>query len=101
MNVINEFLLNIMDALGINANLAMLILILVLGAGFTVIIVAGMRVRQNMHADHFDVLDSTHSHALKISIKALEHATYTRGLLDGMMGNGSTIKINEDCEKQD
>ena len=74
--------MNVAGALGINGNLAALIFFLCLGAGATIIKVARMDTRQEMHADHFDVLDKTHTESLRQSSKALEQSAYTKGSID-------------------
>ena len=44
-----------------------------------------MSVRMDMHADHFDVLDETHSQSTKDSSKALENASEAKGKVDTLI----------------
>ena len=50
--------------------------------GFVAVMLAKFNTRLNMHADHFDVLDDTHTESLKQSSKALENSAYAKGAVD-------------------
>jgi serine/threonine protein kinase HipA of HipAB toxin-antitoxin module len=85
MTLFEKFSFDIISALGINGNLAILIIFLCFGAAATIYKVGKMATRQDMHADHFNVLDKTHTESLRQSSKALEQAAYTKGMLDGIL----------------
>lgn len=59
-----------------------LLLIGIVFVAFVLSRISRMEIRMNMHADHFNVLDETHSQATKDSSKALEHASYAKGCVD-------------------
>jgi len=82
MYMFDDFFMSIMSALGINANLGAVLFFLCLGASASVVQMARQGVRLKMHADHFDVLDKTHTESLKQSSKALEQSSYTKGSVD-------------------
>lgn len=84
MAIFENFALSIMSSLGINGNLAVLLLLLMIGAGLSIIQMARQGVRLKMHADHFDVLDKIQVESLRQSSKSLEQSAYTKGMLDGI-----------------
>lgn len=62
--------------------------LLLIGVAFVVFVlgrISKVEVRLNMHADHFDVLDETHSQSTKDSSKALENSAYARGVVETLV----------------
>ena len=47
--------------------------------GYISVLIAHLKTRLQMHADHFDVLDDTHTESLKQSSRALELAADANG----------------------
>ena len=87
MEILSEFVISVTSALGINENMAILLFFLFMGAFYSLIRQSKQEVRLNMHADHFDVLDKTHSEALSQSSTALRDAAYAKGYVDGFASN--------------
>lgn len=80
----------LVEIFGIVRGLAIVLMILIMGAGSSLVIMVGLVVRVRMHADHFDVNDRNIDRAKDLSMKALdvaiqatEQSHYTKGLMEG------------------
>lgn len=69
--------------------------LLLIGIAFVAFVLSRLsrvEIRLKMHADHFDVLDETHSQATKDSSKALENSSYAKGSVDTLISMAKKIK---------
>jgi len=80
----------LVQAFDIGRGLAIVLMVLLFGAGSSLIILAMLTVRVRMHASHFDVIDRNMDDANKLSLEAIRQsneagnkASYAQGLIDG------------------